>query len=555
MFGFGKKKELNKFVEDYTKLNTVTMDNRDWFFGVALDNGKQRNLFTKSGIHELVIEDDLFSWYTKGYITLVNDEDALERTAGVEKFLDLIGLPTGYKMRSDGRDILSINLSPNIDTVKSFSLRMMGIETKPDEDVFKLSNDYAIYDMTTEYGDGGKQYKKLFFWDLRYQLLLERNVHYSTGLIKNKLEPGFDKKIRQVNNQDRSIKSGKAIQEFIKQSLEDQKPEFDDKLWDEGGANIYYSSPAQYKGINDIDHLLNDHVSSDSGDNDFSILKYDTFTKKWTLIPITKYFELATEGKEAGEYQFDKFQISQHGGNLPWWLSMLSAKPKSPELTISDINSKQKSAKIPLPYAGQTRRKNMIPGESMELEKTSWKFEDLAGVDNQTLLTTYAVHSYNMSTHEFNIDVFKNEIQTVAENFQKQYIEKNFLAEDKPQLNFSMTPGKKEQKVLNNLFTLNNDAKIRAVKGRNQLYKNLIFLNNACTISVKGDTHRRSGRFFSLDRTDNYFDNEFDQKILGQYFVVNVKHVISKETYKTEMLGVKPYRFSKREIEKKEVQE
>lgn len=64
-----------------------------------------------------------------------------------------------------------------------------------------------------------------------------------------------------------------------------------------------------------------------------------------------------------------------------------------------------------------------------------------------------------------------------------------------------------------------------------------------------------SGRFFSLDRTDNYFDNEFDQKILGQYFVVNVKHVITNETYKTEMLGVKPYRFTKREIEKKEVQE
>jgi len=200
MFGLGKKKELNQFVEDYTKLNTVRIDNRDWFFGVALDNGKQRNLFTKSGIQELVIEDDLFNWYTKGYIKLANDEDALERTAGVEKFLDFIGLPTGYKMRSDGRDILSISLSPNLSTVNSFALRMMGVETKPDEDIFKLSNDFAVYDMSTEYDEAGKQYKKLYFWDLRYQLLLERNVHYSTGLIKKKLETGFDKKIRQVNN-------------------------------------------------------------------------------------------------------------------------------------------------------------------------------------------------------------------------------------------------------------------------------------------------------------------------------------------------------------------
>ena len=69
------------------------------------------------------------------------------------------------------------------------------------------------------------------------------------------------------------------------------------------------------------------------------------------------------------------------------------------------------------------------------------------------------------------------------------------MGKKKPAPSFAITPGKKNRKVMNNLFTLSDDEKNRAIKGRNQLYKNLIFLNNACTIKCKGETHRRSGRF------------------------------------------------------------
>lgn len=553
---FGGEKEFNKFVDDYAKRNTVSIDNRDFYFGVVMSNGKQKTVFNKSGIQELVIEDDLFTWYTKGYMRVSNDEDNFERTSGPEKFLQALGFDPNYKIRGDGRDILSINITPHLETLNMFMLRVSGINVQPDEDIYKLSNDYAVYDIKTEY-EGNKQYKTFYFWDLRYQLLLERNIHYSTALVKTQEDKQFGKEVRQVNNEDREIESGKAIQEFIKQSLEDQNPEFDDELWDTGGGKVFYSSPAQYKGINDLDYLIDNHVSNDNGDNDYSILKYDIYIKKWTLISLSKYFQNALDGEKAGDYQYDKFQINAHAGNIPWFLSLLSAKNKSPNLSISDINSRAKSMKVPpaLKKLGQTYRKNMPPGESLELEPTSWKFEDLVGIDNQTLLTTYAVHSYNISDHEFNIDVFDNEIQTVSEKFQEQYVEKNFLGDPKPLLNFLMTPGKKQQKVLNNLYTLDTDQKLRAVKGRNQLYKNLIFLNQACSLMVKGDTHRRSGRFFSLDRKDTYFDNEYDQKILGQYFIVNTKHIFDGETYKNEILGVKPYRFAKPELEQEKIAE
>lgn len=548
---FSSPDQLDEFVSEWAKKNTVSIDNRDWYFCVVIDNGKQRTLFTKSGIETLVIEDDLFQWYTKGYITLKNDENSLERGLGPQKVMDFFRLGDTYKMRGDSRDIVSISITPKLNVVTSYLAKISGLEPIPDEDIYKLSNDFAVYDTKTEY-DNGATYKTLYFWDFRYQLLLERDAHYSTGLVKNKTQSDFGKKIRQVNNKDRSIKTGLAIQEFIKQNLSDLNPQFDNELWDPGGTNVFYSSPAQYKCINDLDWLLDSHVSSDDNDNDFCILKYDNYTKKWTLLSINKYFEKALDKDEAGEYQYDKFQISYHSGPLPKFLSFLSAGNKAPKLSLSDLNGKVKS-KVPLPYFGKNRRKNMTPGESMELENIDWKFEDLSGIDNQTLLTTYAVHSYNMHTHEFNIDVYKNEIQTVAENFQTQYVEKNFIGDDKPVLNFNITPGKKERTVYNNLFTLSDEQKSRAIKGRNQLYKNLIFLNNACSLSVKGDTHRRTGRFFSIDRVDTYFDNEFDEKVLGQYLTVNVKHIFEKETYRNEMLGVKPYRYSQPNFERKKI--
>ena len=545
---FKNDDELNKFVDKTASKNTVSVDNRDFFFAVALDNSKQRTLFTKSSISSLVIEDDLFNWYQKGYITIRNKGGSFERALGPEKILDMLNMDSAYKMRGDSRDIISISITPKVDYYKAFITKISGLETRPDKDIYTFSNDFAVYDTKTKYDEDGTQYKTLYFWDLRYQLLLERNIHYSTSLIKGKEDKEYLKDIRMVNNVDRGIKSGTAIKEFISQSLEDMKPEFDDELWDTGGTDVFFSSPAQYKGIHDLDWLVDRHVSSDSADNDFSILKFDSYTKKWTLIPIKTYFDKAIKGDSAGDYQYDKFNVSEHQGGVPAWMSLLMGKKKSPKLKLEDLNSRVKSKKMLIPGINKVARKNINIGESTELENMHWKFEDLAGLDNQTRLTTYAVHSYNMGDHEFNIDVYKNEIQTVAEKFQDNYIKGKFLGND-PTLNFQITPNKKDRNVLDNVFCLDNDEKVRLGMGRNNLYKNLIFLNNACHLSIKGDTHRRSGRFFSIDRKEPYFDNELDEKMLGQYFVISVKHIFEDESYKNELVGVKPYRFSKPKFE------
>jgi len=68
-------------------------------------------------------------------------------------------------------------------------------------------------------------------------------------------------------------------------------------------------------------------------------------------------------------------------------------------------------------------------------------------------------------------------------------------------------------------------------------------LNNALTFRVKGATYREAGRFISIDRNNSLPDAVFDNKMLGIYLIVNVKHIFNGGDYFNDILCVKTYNF------------
>jgi hypothetical protein len=83
------------------------------------------------------------------------------------------------------------------------------------------------------------------------------------------------------------------------------------------------------------------------------------------------------------------------------------------------------------------------------------------------------------------------------------------------------------------------------VASRNRLLMAVIFLNRCMNWSVQGSTHRQSGRFCGIDRLDSEDDSDFDNEILGQYFIVNTVHQMNlkEKSYRNELTGVKFFAY------------
>jgi hypothetical protein len=70
-----------------------------------------------------------------------------------------------------------------------------------------------------------------------------------------------------------------------------------------------------------------------------------------------------------------------------------------------------------------------------------------------------------------------------------------------------------------------------------------LFAGSSIAFNVKGSPTRQAGRFISIDRDSTYTDNDYDDKILGQYLATSVTHTINSAGYTSSVLAVKPYLF------------
>ena len=91
---------------------------------------------------------------------------------------------------------------------------------------------------------------------------------------------------------------------------------------------------------------------------------------------------------------------------------------------------------------------------------------------------------------------------------------------------------------------IENDADQRLSVGRNRVLYHNIFFNNTVVFKVPGSTHRQTGYFIGIDRDGALSYSDFDSKILGIYFVIEVNHIFKGNEYFTELRCVKTYSFS-----------
>ena len=523
-----------------------------------------------NGIVNLNIEDTVADWIVRGSLTFFYNPEAGPKivnpaTGNTSKATTNINSERSkpfYNFRNDGYDLLRIRIKPNL---KDSNL----------PDTFKISNNvlwtlsylFSIYDAEDVDLPPGAQNQasasikclKIFFWDVWYQKMITNTLQYSTALSQRaELDP-------QYNNLG-VLPTGQAMKEIIDLSLSQNSSQqgYTDLVipdpvlkinyqptaesseeWDQGEAKIFYTTPANTTAYESLMYIYDKHVSTEKislppkvsaprggtkGDsiNDFDILikergPTENDTGYLSLKSVSSYFQKAGNAATIpGEYQMEHF-----------FLQGYTDTKKSPTKTLRAPIGADDS--------------DTIDFKSLKYGTISnYRFVDISALTNSTSFVNSPVYSFDFTNRKFNIEFEKNSAQTAREFIQKKYINElyknNRATADKL---FLINLNKdKEAKNTKPVFSLYGDNPvIRQHAGLQKLLYVGLFQNAAINFRTLGLTSRETGRFIAIDRTEGVEPGDFEDKFYGQWFVINVKHIIETEFYYNDITAIKIHRF------------
>lgn len=499
----------------------LNFDSQDYDFVLSFNNGEREISLNSHILVELEIEENLLNWFITGYVILDNPFDNFERLPDFSEHAKFAGNPElDYKYRGDGRDMMRIKIIPRIQSVADNTL---GEAPKLKTEIWEIYFEAVIYDIEEIPSENPQtKRKKFYFREKEYQIMSEKNIEFTTANVgKNKNNTD----IINLNNDQRSLPTGEALLELFK-SVEELKNKVPEEAtiennWNPGSErnSIFYTSPSNFKVLDDVEYILDSHTSGEEDDFDLCFLRFnrriESQPKKFSLESLKSIFKKAGTSA-AGEYQLERF-------------------------VLMDLNESKKTIPIPkTPQDSPSFEKNIMVLTRNEIN--SYQFSEMAGGDSSELIQIFPVHSYEMEGGQFNIH-FKNNTPKKAKDFQKENYTPNIGIKSEPRL--QLNNWKLNGYNLLNLHGYRITGKeSRYTLGRNQLLMYSLLNGTTISFSCKGQTSRQTGRFFSIEK-NKYNDTDFDDRLEGQYLFTVVKHKFDFKTqnYTNSILGVKLHRF------------
>ena len=497
---------------------SAIIDKQKYIFKVTLSNPDGTNIvLTKGAVKNLNVIDNILKPWVSSSISIDNTASALERY--VTNPVDLELTPDaiaekGFTFRGDGRDLVQIEIIP---------LQENSLESdfnQGDSKYTKALGMRYIFSImkNTETEVDGTTCKVLKLQDYDEEVLKESKAYFSTG----KLASPEGVEAAQGTNSDRYATTGTCIKTILTDVLgrSDIISEDEDGLtpaFDEGISRLFYSSPVKNTAYDDIMYMLDRHVSGNNS-NDFAFLKKSNYTGEYVLESAESIFSQAfiKDANVGGNRFIENFTLtgeSRDAGNI---ISVSTKKP-----------------------AGATEL-----GEKGDV--LNFKFFDTDGEQYSEQIKTQVVNSYDFKNKKFNIEMADSNVNKVRDKFTETYVSTLKGDNNKPYPNLPLgTSQKDNSKFESNFCEYGESPEIRKAYGANKLLKASLLTNMAIELVVRGQVFRRAGTFFSIDREGDYLDNNFDKKMLGMYFLVEVEHAFNDGTdYVQRLVGIKTYHFS-----------
>jgi hypothetical protein len=499
--------------ESLTQTTKIRLNNQTYEFGMALYNPQDNGIvfpFNTAALVSLSIEEDSREWFKRGTLVVNNNENIIERRPNERS-----NPAANYKFRNDGRDILVINIKPIIDTEDT-------LDTEPfPSEGWELRYLFSVYDTEDIPGNSpADKILKMYFWELDYQLFVESTTsNWDTNRVLYDLYPNLNGRSSVLSDEQRKVPTGLALRGLIKHIL-DKKSDtqrFSD-LWDPGSSKIFYTPPTNNNSIDDLEYLFHRHVASKTYgqiDGDVPLLYRTRYNKDWVLTSLASELSFAVDNDtSAGPLQLEQFYISSTTDTGV----IIPSLPKTPQTNRSTRN-------LNLGYLSDIN---------------NFRFVDMAAMDNAFTLISLPCASNSIKNKTFNVDVEDTNIENVKEYFQNNYV-KRFLNNKNPTALISLNKSKTQNFNYKQPYSYGSSKIDRFPDARNAILKSGFFLNQCLNFTVPGSTIRKSNVFIGLDRRTGAVDADFDEKLLGQWYVIKVVHNFTQGGYNNTFTCVKPH--------------
>ena len=498
-------------------------------------------------IEELNIEETIHNFYTSGSITLLNDYEIFERGALSQTYKNSKGdkstkleqIMAPFLFRSDGRNKISIRIKPipSDDNNNVYS-----------DQQWQMSYDFIVYEIEDLDTDNPqKKLKKLNFVDERYQILLERNIQWSTNLYNNGKTiattglPNTTNNSQNRKDSSNTMSASEAMKSIITTACSDNSnpqgniikigsPDGPKGLsnptypvnnfssnWDTGSSDSYlqYTSPANSNALEDIEYVFSCLKGSDGSPCFLTLDRHDVEGgKQFSLIPLSQYFNNAQKN------QIERLFIQDGVDNA-------SSPPYVPRAPVGYNVDPSTFVNFQSPLASRI---------------TSYEFVPMTTADDFALNNS-VIHSFDFSKGEFNIEFAGNKATDLYTNI-KKYTGGLFGYNKSKQLLLNINQTKQKGLSFINKFVAKN-FRPRQMEGVAMMYKFLL-LNQTISFTAGGLTFRAPGNFVFIDRdTSTDEKNPFDDKALGQWLITKINHVFTKNYYINNVIAVKVDAFNK----------
>ena len=547
--------DSKRYVEQ--KYNDVLHDIELYLDNSGDFKNPSRYFINPAAVLGLHIGDCVNDWVADGWITFMylpeggdtGEESSLGQskstaTGGMQKAAADNGKTlNSYTFRGDGFDLLRVMIMPK-SIQENSDPNAPAININQNDTRWMLSYLFSIYevedvnDIPQLQGIATSYMKclKLKFHDVRYQMIQTTNLEYSTSEPKDpNIKANFNSEIALKQG---VLYTGDALRDIFNEAL--SKPEkggceefaVSQEKWDKGKGEIFYTSPAQFSVLDDVDYIYSQHVGTtemegmdEEGFSDMCLLHTDRPKEFGNLEPIVlttvkSMFEKAGKGKnKPGELQKEHFFITA------------ATKHSNPS----------NSYKAPMGSAGQdVDLKSNKYGQII-----SYSFVDMSPATNSNLLCNTPVYSVDIGKREFNIEFKGHDVVSARKAIAKTYISQLYKKGGNEEDLFLPTlhTSKKNTNMFP-IFSLNGNNKVlRQRNGFHNLLYTGLFQNACICFKTYGLTWRESGTFIGIDKTEGSADNDYNNKLYGQWFVVKVDHLFEAGAYINIIYAVKLHRY------------